>query len=256
MRSNRSILKYFVTYESTVSCLKFDGSSGLSTLEKTKHGCWFLTEVLSKIIPNLDCIEQCQDYLKELGAKHQHYGVRREHLDLLALVYCAAVRGVVATQGNSPLISVITEPGLLLIFSIESVLIVFPTGVKGGPLSDTTRAWFCLLKFIVMNMKSGYVDEEDPSEPCDAEELVETHEHLATSECPHYEASPEMIRPGCSSRNSSLSSGNEDHFHVMKRRNAYIQMDTGSAVDSHEISGLLKSAPPGFNRSNRQSSLN
>ena len=36
----------------------------------------------------------------DLGAKHQQYGVRREHLDLLALVYCSAVRGVVATQGT------------------------------------------------------------------------------------------------------------------------------------------------------------
>lgn len=100
MRSNRSILKYFVTYETTVAALKFDGSQGVETLEKTKHGCWFLTEVLAKIIPNLDSPESCQDYLRELGAKHQAYGVRQEHLDLLALVYCAAVRGVVATQGD------------------------------------------------------------------------------------------------------------------------------------------------------------
>ena len=100
MRSNRSILKYFVIYETTVSCLKFDGSQRTETLEKTKHGCWFLTEVLVKVIPNLDSLESCQDYLRELGAKHQGHGVRREHLDLLALVYCAAVRGVVATQGK------------------------------------------------------------------------------------------------------------------------------------------------------------
>ena len=99
MRSNRSILKYFVTYETTISCLKFDGSQATATLEKTKHGCWFLTEVLVKVIPNLDNLDICQDYLRDLGAKHQGYGVRREHLDLLALVYCGAVRGVVATQG-------------------------------------------------------------------------------------------------------------------------------------------------------------
>ena len=100
MRSNRSILKYFVTYESTVSLLKFEGSQGIASLEKTKHGCWFLTEVLCKVIPNLDCLDTCIDYLNDLGRKHQNYGVRREHLDLLALVYCAAVRGVVATQGK------------------------------------------------------------------------------------------------------------------------------------------------------------
>ena len=100
MRSNRSILKYFVTYETAVTNLNFDGSNGTATLEKTKHGCWFLTEVLGKVIPNLDALEACQDYLQELGAKHQAHGVRKEHLDLLALVYCASVRGVVATQGT------------------------------------------------------------------------------------------------------------------------------------------------------------
>ncbi len=99
MRSNRSILKYFMTYETTVACLKFNGSLGTSTLEKTKHGSWFLTGVLAKIVPHLDSLENTEEYLMELGRKHQNYGVRREHLDMLALVYCAAVRGVVATQG-------------------------------------------------------------------------------------------------------------------------------------------------------------
>lgn len=106
-------------------------------------------------------------------------------------------------------------------------------------------------------MKSGYVDEglnEDNSENCD-EEQVDVDEPKSSLGCPHAEASPE--RGGCSSsRNSSLSSGNEDHFHVMKRRNAYIQMDSGSAVEPHELSGLVKSPPPGFSRSNRQFSLN
>ena len=78
----------------------FKGSQGLASLEKTKHGCWFLTEVLCKVIPSLDCLETCTDYLNDLGRKHQNFGVRREHLDLLALVYCTAVRGVVATQGK------------------------------------------------------------------------------------------------------------------------------------------------------------
>ena len=69
-------------------------------MEKTKHGCWFLTEVLTKVIPNLECLDICIEYLTDLGRKHQTHGVRREHLDLLALVYVLAVRGVVATQGK------------------------------------------------------------------------------------------------------------------------------------------------------------
>ena len=52
------------------------------------------------MIPNLDNLECCFDYLRDLGAKHQQHGVRREHLDLMALVYCSAIRGVVATQGK------------------------------------------------------------------------------------------------------------------------------------------------------------
>ncbi len=116
MRSNRSILKYFMTYETTVACLKFDGSLGTSTLEKTKHGSWFLTHVLAKIIPHLDALESCEDYLMELGRKHQTYGVRREHLDLLALVYCAAVRGVVATQGIAIVVPLSCSPWQILYF--------------------------------------------------------------------------------------------------------------------------------------------
>ena len=100
MRSNRSILKYFVTYESTVSLLKFEGSQGLESLDKTKHGCKFLTEVLNKVIPNLEDLDICIEYLTDLGRKHQTHGVRREHLDLLALVYVSAVRGVMAAQGK------------------------------------------------------------------------------------------------------------------------------------------------------------
>ena len=59
-----------------------------------------MTIVLRKVIPNLDNLEACHDYLRDLGAKHQQHGVRREHLDLMALVYCSAIRGVVATQGK------------------------------------------------------------------------------------------------------------------------------------------------------------
>ena len=100
MRCNKSILKYFVTYESNVSLLKFEGSQGLESLEKTKHGCKFLTEVLNKVIPNLEDLDICIEYLTDLGRKHQTHGVRREHLDLLALVYVLAVRGVMAAQGK------------------------------------------------------------------------------------------------------------------------------------------------------------
>ena len=93
-------LNIFLSCFHIYSCLNFHGSNGNGTLEKTKHGTWLLTIVLRKVIPNLDNLEACHDYLRDLGAKHQQHGVRREHLDLMALVYCSAIRGVVATQGK------------------------------------------------------------------------------------------------------------------------------------------------------------
>ena len=66
-------------------------------------------------------------------------------------------------------------------------------GVKGGPLYDNTQAWFILLRFIVGNMKNGYVDEggyifaglssgkSDTKENIDAND-VSLHEKLVTPE--------------------------------------------------------------------------
>lgn len=84
-------------------------------------------------------------------------------------------------------------------------------------------------------MKSGYSDEgfgnaaDHASEKSD-EDLEEDGERLVT---------PDMtggVAGG--SRNSSLSSGYEDqqHFHVMRRRNAFIQMDVTSVNDPQDLS--------------------
>ena len=68
--------------------------------QKTKHASWFLTSVLGKVIPNLENLEPIEEYLETLGRRHANAGVRIEHLDLLSLVYCSAVRAVVANQGK------------------------------------------------------------------------------------------------------------------------------------------------------------
>ena len=48
---------------------------------------------------------------------------------------------------------------------------LFFAGVKGGPLSETTKAWFCLLRFIVSSMKKGYIDDvQDTSQDISDEE--------------------------------------------------------------------------------------
>ena len=43
------------------------------------------------------------------------------------------------------------------------------TGVRGGPLFDTTRAWFNFLRIIVSIMKRGY---EEPQEIVEEDGLV------------------------------------------------------------------------------------
>jgi len=92
-----------------------------------KHATLFLTGILSRLIPNLDSLDVCEEYLRVLGKKHRVCGVRAEHLDLLAVVYCHVIRGVMASQG-----------------------------VRGGPLGDLTRAWLNFLRYIVAVMKTGY----------------------------------------------------------------------------------------------------
>ena len=75
-----------------------------------------------------------------------------------------------------------------------SLTICNSVGVKGGPLYDTTRAWFNLLRFIVGNMKKGYSDEggdilaDQSSDKSDNEEIdtdengASLHERMVTPE--------------------------------------------------------------------------
>ena len=79
----------------------------------------------------MDQLDRVLPYLAELGALHQKHGVARQHIDLLGLAFCSAIRGVV--QGG---------------------------GVKGGHLHETTKAWISLVQVICMGMKMGYTREE------------------------------------------------------------------------------------------------
>jgi len=220
IRSNRTISKYFVGYDTTISCLKFDGSAGISTLGKTKHASWFLTSVLSKVIPHLDNLETCEDYLEDLGRRHYEIGVRVEHLDLLALVYCSAVRAVVAGQG-----------------------------VRGGPLFDTTRAWFHFLRAIVSVMKRGYsnchseIITDEGASDVDVD-LAEDFRKMGSRDrnshrlslCPaasgqccddsdDSDADQDSSDRNNEHRSPSGGSGNSHNFTIMKRRNAFWNLD-------------------------------
>ena len=126
--------------------------------------------------------------------------------------------------------------------------------MKGGPLYETTKAWFNLLRFIVGEMKKGYNEEfsnfDLASERSDNESaecgLLEVQDQCT----PPRLTTPE-IPAGQNSRNSSFSS-TDDHgqFHVMRRRNAFINVDERSV--NEDISKLLGT---GSGRSSRQFSL-
>ena len=87
-------------------------------------------------------------YLAELGALHQRHGVARQHLDLLGLAFCAAIRGVVAGGG-----------------------------VRGGHLHETTKAWMTLIMAVCAGMKMGYSSEEVEKEE-DEEDFEQDDESL------------------------------------------------------------------------------
>ena len=96
----------------------------------------------------MDQMDRVLPYLAELGALHQRHGVARQHLDLLGLVFCAAIRGVV--QGG---------------------------GVRGGHLHETTKAWMTLIMAICAGMKMGYSKEEVEKEE-DEEDFEQDEENM------------------------------------------------------------------------------
>ena len=99
--------------------------------DRTKHGSLFLSVVIHRVVPHMDNMDRVVSYLTELGALHERQGVARQHLDLLGLAYCFAIRGIV--QG---------------------------AGVQGGLLHETTKAWMSLVLAICQGMKLGYSSNE------------------------------------------------------------------------------------------------
>ena len=43
------------------------------SLTLKKHATLFLTGILSRLIPNLDSLDVCEEYLRVLGKKHRYY---------------------------------------------------------------------------------------------------------------------------------------------------------------------------------------
>ena len=86
--------------------------------------------MLIRVVPHMDQMDRVMPYLAEMGALHQRHGEAKQHIDLIGLAFCAAIRGVV--QGG---------------------------GVKGGHLHETTKAWITLIQAMCTGMKMGYVQE-------------------------------------------------------------------------------------------------
>ena len=106
-----------------------------------------LLQLLTRVVPHMDQMDRLLPYLAELGALHQQHGVSRQHLDLLGLAFCAAIRGVV--QGG---------------------------GVRGGHLHETTKAWITLIMAVCAGMKLGYTTGQD--QEVDQEEFEQDEENI------------------------------------------------------------------------------
>ena len=97
----------------------------------------------------MDQMDRMLPYLAELGALHQHHGVSRQHLDLLGLAFCAAIRGVV--QGG---------------------------GVRGGHLHETTKAWITLIMAVCAGMKLGYTSSGQDQQGEEEEEFEQDEDNI------------------------------------------------------------------------------
>ena len=69
--------------------------------KKIKH-----SQLLIRVVPHMDQMDRVLPYLAELGALHQRHGVAKQHIDLLGLAFCAAIRGVVQVRPEGKLYSV------------------------------------------------------------------------------------------------------------------------------------------------------
>ena len=97
----------------------------------------------------MDQMDRLLPYLAHLGAQHQHHGVARQHLDLLGLAFCAAIRGVVAGGG-----------------------------VRGGHLHETTKAWMTLIMAVCAGMKMGYTTDKMDTEEDEEEDFEQEDENM------------------------------------------------------------------------------
>ena len=113
-------------------------------------------QLLIRVVPHMDQMDRVLPYLAELGALHQRHGVAKQHIDLLGLAFCAAIRGVVQVRQN--------------IYLVSTKTISQGGGVKGGHLHETTKAWITLVQAVCSGMKQGYTGTGDKAEREAAEE--------------------------------------------------------------------------------------
>ena len=139
LQSMSVITNNLVTHQQLAHCALGRGQQNINTGIITRNKIFSIQsldiqlsvpQLLIRVVPHMDQMDRVLPYLAELGALHQRHGVAKQHIDLLGLAFCAAIRGVV--QGG---------------------------GVKGGHLHETTKAWMTLIMAICAGMKMGYSNE-------------------------------------------------------------------------------------------------
>ena len=98
-------------------------------------------QLLIRVVPHMDQMDRVLPYLAELGALHQRHGVAKQHIDLLGLAFCAAIRGVVQVT----FLYHLWQCCILARYNIKYACLQ-GGGVKGGHLHETTKAWITLVQ--------------------------------------------------------------------------------------------------------------
>ena len=147
LQSMSVITNNLVTHQQLAHCALGWGQQNINTDIITRNKIFAIQspdiplsapQLLIRVVPHMDQMDRVLPYLAELGALHQRHGVAKQHIDLLGLAFCAAIRGVVQ-------VTFLYHLWQCCRYNIKYVC-VQGGGVKGGHLHETTKAWITLVQ--------------------------------------------------------------------------------------------------------------
>ena len=109
LQSMSVITNNLVTHQQLAHCALDWGQQNINTDIITRNKIFAIQspdihlsapQLLIRVVPHMDQMDRVLPYLAELGALHQRHGVAKQHIDLLGLAFCAAIRGVVQVTGQ------------------------------------------------------------------------------------------------------------------------------------------------------------